>query len=221
MASWLPYTDSPPTPGPGGAISKTNTPPTLPPVSFPCRDRIPCPSQGSSGVEPRRTMRRLPRGTMRRLLLLLGRWSRSTRHSPTRRGSGALRARANPRSSPRAAPPRARQSGVPCRQCQAFRMSGVSVCGADFRGKLTIVETTAGGYGDRGAAPNRDWAAQRLGPELYSGRSGSPQELRIQKNLVSRAQVSLIKRVTGGPKCGRLAEGVGRKRTRPKKNGPG
>ena len=35
-----------------------------------------------------------------------------------------------------------------------------------LRGKLVLVETTAGGYGDKGAAPKRDWAAQRLGPDF-------------------------------------------------------
>ena len=33
-------------------------------------------------------------------------------------------------------------------------------------GKLALVETTAGGFGDRGAAPNRDWVAHRLGPDF-------------------------------------------------------
>ena len=35
-----------------------------------------------------------------------------------------------------------------------------------LRGKIVLVETTAGGYGDKGAAPKRDWAAQRLGPDF-------------------------------------------------------
>ena len=35
-----------------------------------------------------------------------------------------------------------------------------------LRGKLALVETTSGGYGDRGAAPSTDWKAQRLGPDF-------------------------------------------------------
>lgn len=35
-----------------------------------------------------------------------------------------------------------------------------------LRGKLALVETTSGGYGDKGAAPNRDWVAERIGPDF-------------------------------------------------------
>ena len=35
---------------------------------------------------------------------------------------------------------------------------------AKARGKALLVETTQGGYGDRGGAPARDWVASRLGP---------------------------------------------------------
>ena len=35
-----------------------------------------------------------------------------------------------------------------------------------IRGKIVLVESTSGGYGDKGAAPKRDWAAQRIGPDF-------------------------------------------------------
>ena len=35
---------------------------------------------------------------------------------------------------------------------------------AKARGKALLLETTAGGYGDRGGSPHRDWVAARLGP---------------------------------------------------------
>ena len=35
-----------------------------------------------------------------------------------------------------------------------------------LRGKLVLAETTAGGYGDKGASPSTDWKAQRIGPDF-------------------------------------------------------
>ena len=37
---------------------------------------------------------------------------------------------------------------------------------AKARGKALLLETTAGGYADKGGAPAKDWVAQRLGPNM-------------------------------------------------------
>ena len=45
-----------------------------------------------------------------------------------------------------------------------------------LRGKLSLVETVAGGFGDRGAAPSMDWKPQRVGPD-FTAASVSLREL--------------------------------------------
>ena len=41
-----------------------------------------------------------------------------------------------------------------------------------LRGKLALVETTSGGFGDRAAAPNQDFKPQRVGPDYTSAQIG-------------------------------------------------
>ena len=48
-----------------------------------------------------------------------------------------------------------------------------------LRGKLAFVETTAGGFGDRAAAPNQDFKPQRVGPDY------TPAQIELRKLVES------------------------------------
>ena len=107
-----------------------------------------------------------------------------------RRPSRAL----NPRSSPRAAPPRARQSGVPCRPMAV--VSGVSdvgrvACGARFPTRGEIV---AGGARARPA-----WVEQGIPPAAHcSIVRHATRDTTLSCSISERSQRALFWAMSGG-----------------------